>query len=69
MIKCPSVASFITSTETPGARSNSLKPLSVTSITARLVTIFFTQPTPVNGKEHLLSNFEAPALLHLLLNP
>ncbi len=47
----PSVAFFISSTEIPGARSNNLKPLLVTSRTAKLVTIFFTQPTPVKGSE------------------
>ena len=40
----------MSSTEIPGALSKSLKPLSVTSKTARLVTIFLTHPTPVNGK-------------------
>ena len=53
----------MSATETPGARSRSLKPSGVTSITARLVTIFFTQPTPVSGREQRLRSLESPFLL------
>ena len=49
MIKSASVALIISSTETPGALSKSLKPFGVISKTANSVTTFFTQPTPVKG--------------------
>ena len=38
------------SISTPGARSKSLNPDEVISITAILVTIFFTHLTPVKGR-------------------
>ena len=56
IIKSASVAFFISSIVTPGARSNSLKPFSETSSTAKFVTTFFTHPNPVNGNEQLLSS-------------
>ena len=51
IIKVPSVAFWIVSTDTPGARSNNLNPFGVISNTAKLVTTFLTQATPVKGKE------------------
>ena len=54
MIKLASVEAMMCATETPGARSNSLNPFGVISITANSVTTFFTQPTPVKGKVHFL---------------
>ena len=62
-MSCPSVAACMSATDTPGARSRSLKPSGVTSNTARLVTIFFTQPTPVRGREQRLRSLESPFLL------
>src|SRR5688500_13696369 len=59
----PSVFALISSTVTPGALSNNLKPSGVTSKTPRSVTIFFTQPTPVNGSVHFLKSLLSPALL------
>ncbi len=59
----PSVAFLISSTDTPGACSSSLKPPSDnTSSTANSVTIFLTQRIPVSGREHFLRSFEAPSL-------
>ena len=58
MIKSASVALMISSTETPGALSNNLKPFGVISKTANSVTTFFTQPTPVNGSVHFLRIFD-----------
>ena len=56
MIKSASVELIISSSETPGATSVNLKPLLVISITAKSVTIFFTQDTPVIGKVHLFKS-------------
>ena len=53
-IRVPIVESFIVWILTPGALSSNLNPSFVTSSTAKFVTIFFTQPRPVKGSEHLL---------------
>ena len=65
MIKSASVELIISSSETPGANSVNLKPLLVTSITARSVTIFFTQDTPVIGRVHLLKVYFDPVCLYV----
>jgi hypothetical protein len=52
------------STETPGARSKSLKPCGVISKTASSVTTFLTQATPVNGKVHFLRILLSPVYMH-----
>ena len=57
----------MSSTETPGALSNNLKPLEVTSRTANSVTTFFTQPTPVKGSVHFFKIFDSPALLTCII--
>ena len=51
---------MISSTETSGALSMSLKPSSTTSKTAKFVTIRFTQATPVKGSVHFFKSFDSP---------
>src|SRR5690554_1096580 len=46
------VLAWTSSTLTSGASSSSLKPLSVTSMTAKSVTISLTTPSAVKGSEH-----------------
>ena len=54
-------------TLTPGALSNSLNPPSeITSNTAKLVTTFLTQATPVKGKQHFFNSLESPFLFRTI---
>ena len=52
IIRSALVAEIISSTLTNGALSSNLNPFSVTSKTAKLVTTFLTQFTPVIGSVH-----------------
>jgi hypothetical protein len=51
---------LISSTVIPGALSNNLSPLGVTSNTAISLTIFFTHLTPVSGSVHFGKSLDSP---------
>ncbi len=60
----PAVLATISSTLTPGARSRRMNPRSGSmSSTARSVTTFLTQPTPVRGSVHSVSSLDSPSRL------
>ena len=63
MIKSASVALMISSTETPGARSNNLN-LFGNFKTANSVTTFFHNPTPVN-EVYIFQNFRFSCFIYV----